>query len=65
MLAMIMGARTNFSRGGGPQKICEGGPPYFFRQALNMHIGGGGVVLMPAEFFLGDPKTIKVDLQNL
>ena len=52
---------------GGPQKICEGGPPYFFRQALNMHIGGGGggVVLMPAEFFLGDPKSIKVDLQNL
>ena len=40
---------------GGPLKICEGGPPYFFRQALNMHIGGG-VVLMPAEFFSRWPQ---------
>ena len=44
-----MGARRNFSRGGkplggGPQKICEGGPPYFFRQALKYaYRGGGGV----------------------
>ena len=29
---------------GGPQKICEGGPPYFFRQALKYaYRGGGGV----------------------
>ena len=60
-----------FPRGGkplgGPLKICEGGPPYFFRQALKYaYRGGGGVVLMPAEFyFLGGPKSIKVDLQNL
>ena len=34
---------------GGPQKICEGGPPYFFRQALKYaYRGRGGVVLMPA-----------------
>ena len=41
-----MGARRNFSRGGkplgGPQKICEGGPPYFFRQALKYAYRGGG-----------------------
>ena len=30
-----------------------------------MHIGGGGVVLMPAEFFSREPKSIKVDLQNV
>ena len=66
-----MGAHRNISRGGqtfggGPQKICEGGPHIFFRQALKYaYRGGGGVVLMPAEFFLGDPKSIKVDLQNL
>ena len=30
---------------GGPLKICEGGPPYFFRQALKYaYRGGGGVV---------------------
>ena len=28
--------------GGGPQKICEGGPPYFFRQALKYAYQGGG-----------------------
>ena len=27
---------------GGPQKICEGGPPYFFIQALKYASGGGG-----------------------
>ena len=27
---------------GGPQKICEGGPPYFFRQALKCAYRGGG-----------------------
>ena len=43
-----MGARRSFSRGGqtfeggGQKKPVKGGPPYFFRQALNMHIGGGG-----------------------
>ena len=68
---MTMGARRNFSRGGqtlggGPQKICKGGPPFFFRQALKYaYRGGGGVVLMPADFFSRDPKSIKVDLQNL
>ena len=56
-----MGARRNFSRGGeplgGPPKICEGGPPYFFRQALKYaHRGGGGVVLMPAELFSKGPQ---------
>ena len=66
-----MGARRNFSRGGGKplgggaKKICEGGPPYFFRQALKYAYRGVGVFLMPAEFFLGDPKSIKVDLQYL
>ena len=28
---------------GAPQKICEGGPPYFFRQALKYAYRGGGV----------------------
>ena len=28
---------------GGPKKICEGGPPYFFRQALKYAYRGGGV----------------------
>ena len=42
-----MGARRNFSRGGqtfggDPQKICEGGPPIFFRQALKYAYRGGG-----------------------
>ena len=43
-----MGARRNFSRGGGgkplggPQKICDGGPPYFFRQALEYAYRGWG-----------------------
>ena len=27
---------------GGPKKICEGGPPYFFRQALKYAYRGGG-----------------------
>ena len=35
---------------GGPKKICEEEPPYFFRQALKYAYRGGGVVLMPAEF---------------
>ena len=26
----------------GPQKNCEGGPPYFFRQALKYAYRGGG-----------------------
>ena len=70
-----MGARRNFSRGGanlwgGPKKICEGGPPYFFRQALKYaYRGGGGGEGCSFDarrfFFLGDPKSIKVDLQNL
>ena len=58
-----MGARRNFSRGGGGQtfggglqKICEGGPLYFFRQALKYEYRGGGVVLMPAEFFSRGPQ---------
>ena len=52
---------------GGPQKICEGGPPYFFRQALKYAYRGGGGCSFDARrvFFLGDPKSIKVDLQNL
>ena len=45
-----MGTRRNFSRGGGggklwgggPKKICEGGPPYFFRQALKYEYRGEG-----------------------
>ena len=42
---------------GGPQKISEGGPPYFFRQALKYaYRGGGGVILMPAEFFSRGPQ---------
>ena len=61
-----MGARRNFSRGGAQKKSVKGGPHIFFRQALKYAYGGGGcVVLMPAEFFLWDPKSIKVDLQNL
>ena len=28
--------------GGGPKKICEGGPPYFFRQTLKYAYRGGG-----------------------
>ena len=52
--------------GGAPKKSVKGGPHIFFRQALKYaYRGGGGVVLMPAEFFVGDPKSIKVDLQNL
>ena len=27
---------------GGPKKICEGGPPYFFRQPLECAYRGGG-----------------------
>ena len=27
---------------GGPKKICEGGPPHFFRQALKYAYRGGG-----------------------
>ena len=52
---------------GGPKKICEGGPHIFFRQALKyVYRRGGGVVLMPTEFFFSrGPKSIKVDLQNL
>ena len=67
---IYMGARRNFSRGGGgnalgggAQKSVKGGP-HIFRQALYAY-RGGGVVLKPAEFFLGGPKSIKVDLQNL
>ena len=40
---------------GGPKKICEGGPPYFFRQTLEYAYRGGGVVLLPAEFFSRGP----------
>ena len=51
---------------GGPKKICEGGPPYFFRQTLEYaYRGGGGSFDARRVFFLGDPKSIKVDLQNL
>ena len=31
---LLMGASRNFSKGGGAQKICEGGPLNIFRQAL-------------------------------
>ena len=49
---------------GGPPKICEGVLHIFFRQAL--YIPGMGVILMPVEsFFLGAPKSIKVDIQIL
>ena len=42
---------------GSPQEICEGGPPYVFRQALKYaYRGGGGVVFMPAEFFSRGPQ---------
>ena len=64
-----MGARRNFSRGGKPlgggPKSVKGGGAYFFIQTLKYaYTEGGGVVLIPAEFFLGALK-IKVDLQNL
>ena len=57
-----MGARRNFSRGvqtfgGAPKKSAKGGPHIFFRQALKYaYRGGGGVVLMPAEFFSRGPQ---------
>ena len=41
---------------GGPKKICEGGPPIFFRQPLKYAYRGGGVVLMAAEFFSRGPQ---------
>ena len=69
--AQSMGARRNFSRGGGkplggPKKICEGGPPYFFRQALKyVYRRGGGSFDAHRGFFSRGPKSIKVDLQNL
>ena len=42
--------------GGGPKKICEVGPPYFFRQALEYAYRVWGVDLMPAEFFSRGPQ---------
>ena len=47
---------------GGPKKICEGGPPYFFQTSSKICIleVGGGVVLMPTEFFfLGAPNLLR------
>ena len=41
---------------GGPPKICEGGPPYFFRQALKYAYRGGGGCFNPAAFFSGGPQ---------
>ena len=57
-----MGARRNFPRGGqtfgggAPKKSVKGGPHIFFRQALKYAYRGGGVVLMPAEFFSRGPQ---------
>ena len=45
----IAGCPQEFFQGG--PKICEGVPHNFLDKLQNMHIGGGGVVLMPAEFF--------------
>ena len=43
--------------GGAPKKSVKGGPHIFFRQALKYaYRGGGGVVLMPAEFFSRGPQ---------
>ena len=41
--------------GGGPQKICEGGP-HIFWTSTKICISGGGVVLMRAEFFSRGPQ---------
>ena len=59
-----MGARRNFSRGGGqtfgePPKICEGGSHNISRQALKYAYRGGGLVLMPAKFFSRGPQVYK------
>ena len=55
---MPMGARRNFSRGGGaklwgggPKKSVKGGPPYFFRQALKYAYRGGGDSIDARRFF--------------
>ena len=59
---VIMGAHRNFSKGGqafggAPKKFVKGGPHIFFRQALKyVYRGGGGIVLMPAEFFSRGPQ---------
>ena len=51
---------------GGPKKSVKGGPHIFFRQALKYAYRGGGCSFDARRvFFLGDPKSIKVDLQNL
>ena len=61
IMVVYMGARRNFSRGGkplggAPKKSVKGGPHIFFRQALKYAYRGGGVVLMPPEFFSRGPQ---------
>ena len=60
------GRRQEFFQGeggkplGGAPKMCEGGPPIFFFKYSKICIpGGGGVVLVSAEFFVWAPKYIK------
>ena len=47
LMAVIHGRPQEFFQGGGkplggPKKIYEGAPPYFFRQALKYAYRGGG-----------------------